>query len=112
MNYILLSNRFNTLQRFAFCEAACRTGGAGVAAATKQLFGVDLNKACVQAQLLDVPLTSPIPPGNETWCSQIRHSNNADVAVHVSQTKINECFINACTVSGGVYWLGCRIWRP
>jgi hypothetical protein len=70
------------LERFAFCEAACRTGGAGVAAATVQLLGVDLNKACVQSQLFDSPLTSPIPPDNLDWRNQIRHKNNEDVSVH------------------------------
>lgn len=36
---------FHTPQdTFVFCEAACRTGGAGVSGVMRHLFGVDLNK--------------------------------------------------------------------
>eukprot|EP01124_Arcella_intermedia_P014618 TRINITY_DN21137_c0_g1_i1.p1 TRINITY_DN21137_c0_g1~~TRINITY_DN21137_c0_g1_i1.p1 ORF type:complete len:436 (-),score=93.59 TRINITY_DN21137_c0_g1_i1:7-1263(-) len=46
-----------------FCEAASRTGGAGVAAVTLELFEVNLNKACIQGQIAD-PITSPLPEGS------------------------------------------------
>eukprot|EP01126_Amoeba_proteus_P014212 TRINITY_DN16170_c0_g1_i3.p1 TRINITY_DN16170_c0_g1~~TRINITY_DN16170_c0_g1_i3.p1 ORF type:complete len:259 (-),score=44.99 TRINITY_DN16170_c0_g1_i3:115-891(-) len=45
---------------FYLCEAACRTGGAGVSQATLWLLGVDLNKASIQSQC-EAPLTSPLP---------------------------------------------------
>lgn len=50
----------------AFCEAACRAGGAGVVPATLALAQVSLNKAAVQAQA-GLPVTSPLPANPDTW---------------------------------------------
>jgi len=52
--------------KLAFCEAACRTGGAGVAGVMLQLFETNLNKASIQGQCMD-PVTSPLP---DHWNSQ------------------------------------------
>jgi len=41
--------------KFVFCEAACRTGGAGVSGVFTELMGCDLNKAIVQVQCGDEP---------------------------------------------------------
>jgi len=46
--------------KLVFCEAASRTGGAGVSGVMLELFEVNLNKAIVQAQCQE-PITSPLP---------------------------------------------------
>lgn len=46
--------------KLVLCEAACRTGGAGVENVMVQLFEVNLNKASIQSQCTD-QVTSPIP---------------------------------------------------
>eukprot|EP01127_Copromyxa_protea_P005732 TRINITY_DN15593_c0_g1_i1.p1 TRINITY_DN15593_c0_g1~~TRINITY_DN15593_c0_g1_i1.p1 ORF type:complete len:454 (+),score=66.12 TRINITY_DN15593_c0_g1_i1:1-1362(+) len=46
---------------FYLCEAACRTGGAGVSSVTKWLLGIDLNKATAEAQAGD-KVSFPLPP--------------------------------------------------
>jgi len=46
--------------KLVFCEAASRTGGAGVSTVMLELFEVNLNKAIVQAQCQE-PITSPLP---------------------------------------------------
>jgi len=50
----------NPEDKLVFCEAASRTGGAGVATVMLELFEVNLNKAIVQAQC-EEPITSPLP---------------------------------------------------
>jgi len=46
--------------KFVFCEAASRTGGAGVSSVITELFEVNLNKATIQAQCENT-ITSPLP---------------------------------------------------
>jgi hypothetical protein len=41
---------------FVFCEAACRTGGAGVSPVFKELTGIDLNKVRALIPCVVIPL--------------------------------------------------------
>lgn len=60
------------------CEAACRTGGAGVSDVIKYLFQVDLNKASVQVQCGDVPNSKAIPQGD--FSTQMRSEDSKQCA--------------------------------
>eukprot|EP01125_Pyxidicula_operculata_P010071 TRINITY_DN3314_c0_g1_i5.p1 TRINITY_DN3314_c0_g1~~TRINITY_DN3314_c0_g1_i5.p1 ORF type:complete len:312 (-),score=55.88 TRINITY_DN3314_c0_g1_i5:18-953(-) len=69
-----------------FCEAACRTGGAGVAGVTLLQFEVNLNKASTQAQCND-KVTSPLPETN--WKNQNIPTQNAGwIVVYPKQGTI------------------------
>jgi len=79
--------------KLVFCEAACRTGGAGVQDVLLQLFEVNLNKAAIQAQCMD-PVTSPIP---SNWSvqklfptSEVSYKNVGWIVVYPTPGKVLE----------------------